>query len=194
MGGSTGYDHEPQEAVPGLTRRRVIGEAATWSKARSQGKVADTQILAVIEDCTRDYLCLVADTNLSGARGARNPMFGSLRDARRKLPLWHYADSTVRAYSSLANQALLKRASRLSNAIRVSKPPIMAMNISSELHRVAQTQAVAFVVACADAVKVGRCGKVPANRNLVVDPQLDPASTPLVVGGQGGGVPTAAGM
>ncbi|AUR01730.1 hypothetical protein PhaeoP88_04418 (plasmid) [Phaeobacter inhibens] len=29
------------------------------------------RILAVIDDCTRECLCLVADTSLSGARGAR---------------------------------------------------------------------------------------------------------------------------
>ena len=37
----------------------------------SYGASRKFRILAVIDDCTRECLCLVADTSLSGARGAQ---------------------------------------------------------------------------------------------------------------------------
>lgn len=47
---------------------------ARWSldfESDSFGASRKFRILAVIDDCTRECLCLVADTSLSGARVAR---------------------------------------------------------------------------------------------------------------------------
>jgi len=52
----------------------AAGINARWSLdfvSDSFGASRKFRILAVIDDCTREYLCLMADTSLSGARGAR---------------------------------------------------------------------------------------------------------------------------
>ena len=88
------HTHEPQEAVSHLPRGRAVSEAETRPETRgtripmpsaadvnarwsldfvsdSFGASRKFRILAVIDDCTRECLCLVADTSLSGARVAR---------------------------------------------------------------------------------------------------------------------------
>lgn len=52
----------------------AVGVNARWSLdfvSDSFGASRKFRILAVIDDCTRECLCLVADTSLSGARVAR---------------------------------------------------------------------------------------------------------------------------
>ncbi len=84
-------------------------EAARPNQRWSLDFVSDTfgasrrfRILAVIDDCCRENLCLVADTSISGARVARE--LDALDDARRKLPLWRHDYNNVRPHSSLGNQ------------------------------------------------------------------------------------------
>ena len=60
----------------------AAGVDARWSLdfvSDSYGASRKFRILAVIDDCTRECLCFVADTSLSGARGAREfrPCFAS---------------------------------------------------------------------------------------------------------------------
>jgi len=52
----------------------AAGVDARWSLdfvSDSYGASRKFRILAVIDDCTRECLCLVSDTSLSGARSAR---------------------------------------------------------------------------------------------------------------------------
>ncbi len=90
--------HEPQEAVPALAGGRACCEAPGKGRKRATGSrapltvpsrpserwsldfVSDVfvesrrlRILAVIDDYTREGLCLVADRSLSGERVAREP-------------------------------------------------------------------------------------------------------------------------
>lgn len=79
------------------------------------------RVLAVMDDCTRECLALVADTSLSGVRVGREPdaiiarrgrlrdellnetLFTSLVHAREALAIWQDDYNTVRPHSAIGN-------------------------------------------------------------------------------------------
>ena len=81
---------QPQAALPALSEGEADGARARWPQASDRhiplaanGRcwlefVSDQltggrrfRVLTVVDDCTREYLALVADTSLSGLRVAR---------------------------------------------------------------------------------------------------------------------------